>query len=379
MNVRHLTEKRGLSQHGAELEETVRVAIRKRIIRFFDSHPDAITDADKVVFRNSITKSIISDLNIALKTLYSKYSSFQPPNNIIKFEAIPGLAFASTDNLTMSVKVLNTLIFNLWTQVLRTNERDSITVDDVVNYANNEIREMVSVILHEFTHVIQHSNQISKKGERVYTSKLAKSDDEFNSAIKRIHTGEYDDSDIRLHTGSLLELGANVTDHAYKFVRDWLIAPDVHNTHIKNLTVNDLESYLEDRLQFLDPSKPKDRALRNRYLKEFYLEITKNVQSLKQQLQSKETTFDTSKKGIDMAVNLVVTKFFNKTYERLYKGIPVDEDTPGMLQEDLGFIIEDNYPEPSNNKERHFIKIVTKRAVEYIMPLLEHIGNESEY
>jgi hypothetical protein len=128
------------------------------------------------------------------------------------------------------------------------------------------VYEMVSIILHELTHVIQDVRQAHRGGETEYRSYLTKNPI-FNGILKKMYKGDkLTDEEYQIYFSSPQEIAA----HAHN------IAADV----IKNIgdnkpTAQDIQKAVKDLVgDFLsDRNDPRIAKVYNRYLKLVYQQV----------------------------------------------------------------------------------------------------------
>ena len=192
------------------------------------------------------------------------------------------------------------LVSNLFRMYKRVAE-DRRIGEEVMSEINSEIYNLVTVSIHEAVHLMQHLPQYEKNLPNLnYTSYLAKDNEEFYNAVRRVSKGEHTEDDYRLYRSSPQEISAFANELALKIVDDYDLdglygMEDFNLAAFKKDIPNLVRSYIFK--MFDDPSNPKEYQVFKRFHKQVYQEFIKYTEQLEKKLRKKLR----SKKNLEQA------------------------------------------------------------------------------
>jgi hypothetical protein len=113
--------------------------------------------------------------------------------------------------------------------------------DDLVWYGS----DIVSTIVHELTHIIQHTKQPKNK-KTEYRSYIEKDKSKFYDAIRRLGTKDQQPGDSKIHRSSPQEITAHANETALYIVSEISSIRNLNTTDISELkgVIIDLEEFL---------------------------------------------------------------------------------------------------------------------------------------
>lgn len=152
---------------------------------------------------------------------------------------------------------------------------------------NELLDKLVTVIIHELTHVIQHSKQFRAGRTRTeYRSYLEKNKEKFYATINKMHKGEQlSPEEYKMYYSSPQEIGSFSQEAALKFVNDISVDELEDPNDFKELRKeipNIVKWYVEKR--FHNPSNPKEYAVFKRFNKLMYQEIMRYIDDAERRL-----------------------------------------------------------------------------------------------
>jgi hypothetical protein len=165
--------------------------------------------------------------------------------------------------------------------------------DRIMYRLHGPVSEMISTLIHEVVHVLQHraqQNKPSGTGGTEYRSYLDTRKGELKDLLSKYHSQRdfKDERWDRLYYASPQEIGAFAHNIALRIVRDFgFNLPDADLT--VSFTAKDFVDALRSRIgdQYRDPNNPREQAVLKRYLKLAYQEVQRYIeQRRKQQQQS---------------------------------------------------------------------------------------------
>ena len=156
---------------------------------------------------------------------------------------------------------------------------DKYTVGLFEKSIEKTVNDLVSILVHEITHVNQHSRQDAKdRSGYEYRSYLDKTKDEFKKRQDDEWDAESHDEDYwKLYLASPQEVTAFAHQAAIAVINSYGFnqASSVEDLDIRAVDARDLVSSIDAYLhgRFKDSSDPRERRVRQRYIKLAYQEI----------------------------------------------------------------------------------------------------------
>ena len=144
------------------------------------------------------------------------------------------------------------------------------------------LNKLVAVVIHELTHVVQHSSQFKKgRTSSEYRSYLEPNKEKFHASVGKLSKGDASDEDYRLYRGSPQEVGAFAQEAALDFINDMFV-DDMNQpeefVEFKKEIPKLLNHYVNK--QFNDPSNPMEYAVFKRFNKLMYQEVIRHIEEL---------------------------------------------------------------------------------------------------
>jgi hypothetical protein len=227
----------------------------------------------------------------------------------VKFEDIKTGGYASAIDMAISNTHINDMAKEICDQIYQS------TLDNVENeheivetmfrtFKEADIRQLygrgsnlekligglVSVVLHELTHVIQHSQQYKKgRTSTEYRSYLEPNKEKFHASIGKMGKGDASKEDLRLYRGSPQEIAAFAQEAALNFIDEMFIDEANSSEEIKEFK-KEIPKFLQHYVnkQFNDPSNPMEYAVFKRFNKLMYQEVIRYVDELEKRLLKKK-------------------------------------------------------------------------------------------
>ncbi len=204
----------------------------------------------------------------------------------VLFKDITANGIASNSVITLSNKfpiaLADMIVKTLGNWLLQYNKKTvnkfklifEISSDELKKYYDFSnipvVYQMVNVILHELTHVVQDARQEHRGGDIEYRSYLTKNPI-FNNILDKMHNGdELSDEEFRAYLSSPQEIAA----HAHN------IAADVIKSIGNNKpTASDIQKAVTDLVGkfFSDKTDPRISKIYNRYLKLVYQQVMNHL------------------------------------------------------------------------------------------------------
>lgn len=159
----------------------------------------------------------------------------------------------------------------------------------VVNNATSKvIDKFVSIIVHELVHVIQNSKQPHRGGELEYRSYLDRKDKNLVSVAQKRNqalltgtsTPELDSEYFKLYFSSPQEIAAHAHEAALSVIKSQNLT-SVGQRFDPAAIVSAIDQITSSFVSA--PTTPKERSIRNRYMKLVYQEIERYIRSRYQQ------------------------------------------------------------------------------------------------
>lgn len=132
------------------------------------------------------------------------------------------------------------------------------------------VYEMINIILHELTHVVQDVRQIHRGGDTEYRSYLTKNPI-FNDILEKMYNGaKLSDEEFQIYFSSPQEIAA----HAHNIAADV-----IKNVEGSRPTAQDIQKAVKNLVgEFLsDRSDPRISKIYNRYLKLVYQQVMNHL------------------------------------------------------------------------------------------------------
>jgi hypothetical protein len=142
----------------------------------------------------------------------------------------------------------------------------------------NELDRLVSVVLHELTHIIQHSAQYKqdRKGPTEYRSYLEPDKTKFNAVINKMHKGEeLTPYEYKIYRASPQEIPAFAQEAALGVLNDLDIDNVTDLKELRKLLPDNIRAFMDH--QFNNPSNAKEYAVFKKFHKLMYQEIMRYV------------------------------------------------------------------------------------------------------
>lgn len=154
---------------------------------------------------------------------------------------------------------------------------DNFTLESV----DKNIKSLISVVIHEMVHVVQHDAQYKKgRDSTEYRSYLDKDTNRFHSSVRKLSAGSHTDADYRLYRGSPQEIAAFAQEAALKFLDDLDVESlsDEDLVMVKQNMPNELRWYVEK--MFNNPENPQEYKVFKRFHKLMYQEVIRYFERL---------------------------------------------------------------------------------------------------
>ena len=156
----------------------------------------------------------------------------------------------------------------------------------ILDYTNTQIRDIISVLVHELVHVMQHKAQYNKgRTDTEYRSYLDKKKGEFYSKHQATSKAAEDDRYYDLYYSSPQEISAFAHQAALSVIQNYYM-DDVDNvedlrSYTSELNPRDIMSAIEERIgeRFKKPRNPKELTVYKRYVKLVYLEVQRYIEN----------------------------------------------------------------------------------------------------
>lgn len=150
------------------------------------------------------------------------------------------------------------------------------------------INQMISTIIHEMVHVVQHDAQLKVGRPRTeYRSYLKKHVNSFYDSVRRLSSGDHSEEDYKAYRGSPQEIAAFAAEEAYNFIKDLgiddLSLEDV--AFIRKDLPAQMQGYVNT--QFNNPANKEEYNVFKRFNKLLYQEIVRYIDRV-EKLKKKE-------------------------------------------------------------------------------------------
>ena len=155
----------------------------------------------------------------------------------------------------------------------------NIEARDIIEHSDYLIRKLVSTVIHELVHVIQHSKQ-QHRPQTAYRSYLTRDKSKFYAAMNRMHQGTHDTADYRLYRGSPQEIAAFAHEEALKIINDTNMGDADENelAYIKKHLPSYMQGYTGN--MFSDPTNEHEYKIFKRFNKIVYQEVSSYLDKL---------------------------------------------------------------------------------------------------
>jgi len=175
-------------------------------------------------------------------------------------------------------------------KIVETMFRSFKTVDNYGLYykssLDSEINKLISIVVHELVHVMQHSAQSRQgRGRTEYRSYLEPNKEKFHSIISKMHRGEETTpEEDKIYRASPQEIPAFAQQEALKFIENAdLDDMDVrHFPEYKKELPQELRWYVNNK--FHNPDNYKEYAVFKRFHKIMYQEIMRYIEQTEHRL-----------------------------------------------------------------------------------------------
>jgi hypothetical protein len=266
-------------------------------------------------FNQIFTTFLESKISTQLRVKISREIGMPVPT-AVSFETTPantkGFADGTEILLTnrYSKKLSSLIIENLFNSVISSYSEDELldslyftckmyaSGDKQIVYVVNKgtetlIDNIVSTVLHELVHVIQHHRQASRPSTE-YRSYLDKKKGEFSALHDKADSGNLSDPEkaryYHLYLASPQEMAAFSHEMAMYIIRGYDLNRIQNVKDIPKFSEEDIvdavKSFVHDR--FRDPKNAKEYTVFKRYIKLVYQELDRYVDLLRKRLEQKK-------------------------------------------------------------------------------------------
>lgn len=170
-------------------------------------------------------------------------------------------------------------------RMLKSGDREILNV--MLKDMNNAIDKIVSIIVHEAVHIVQHHQQAHRPlGKTEYRSYLDKTKGEFYNAQQKAVKSKNKDRYYDLYYSSPQEIAAFSHQMALDIIKAYGLDKVERSQDIPRLGAEDIISYTNNRIsnRFAEPRNPQEVQVRRRYLKLVYQEVHRYIEHLQQLL-----------------------------------------------------------------------------------------------
>lgn len=229
-------------------------------------------------------------------TIHTEIYTCTKISSHITFKELNVGGYASGLDITLHSKIISSLVkeildycFEHALNSLEGGESDlvpslfrvfkNIEARDIIEHSDYLIRKLVSTVIHELVHVVQHSKQ-QHRPQTAYRSYLTRDKSKFYAAINRMHQGTSDIADYKLYRGSPQEITAFAHEEALKIIND----TDMNNGNEEELAYikKHLPSYMQGYTgnMFSDPTNEHEYKIFKRFNKIVYQEVSSYLDKL---------------------------------------------------------------------------------------------------
>jgi hypothetical protein len=170
-------------------------------------------------------------------------------------------------------------------RMLKGNDREAVGV--LTQNLNQAIDKIVSIVVHEAVHLVQHKQQAHRPlGKTEYRSYLDKTKGEFYGHAMKSTKTKNKDRYYDLYYASPQEIAA----FAHQMALDVIKANELDKVErlqdIPRIEGEDIIAYINNRInnRFAQPSNPQEVQVRRRYIKLVYQEVHRYIEHLRELL-----------------------------------------------------------------------------------------------
>ena len=257
------------------VRDWLKVELKVRISAGIESIIKAHTEIDSQVrFEDMKTGGYASTIDMAINKSHI--------DNIAK-EICDQLYQMTLDNVENEHEIVETM-FRCFKEA---------TIRDLYGRGSNLeklIGGLVSVVLHELTHVIQHSQQYKKgRTSTEYRSYLEPNKEKFHASVGKMSTGDASTEDYRLYRGSPQEIAAFAQETALHFINDMFLDEVTKPEEVQEFRqeIPKLLNHYVNK-EFSDPSNPMEYAVFKRFNKLMYQEVIRYVDALEKRMRKQK-------------------------------------------------------------------------------------------
>jgi hypothetical protein len=170
-------------------------------------------------------------------------------------------------------------------RMLKSNDREIVGI--LTHDLNQAIDKIVSIVVHEAVHLVQHKQQAHRPlGKTEYRSYLDKTKGEFYGHAMKAKQSKNKERYYDLYYASPQEIAA----FAHQMALDVIKANELHKVErlqdIPHIEGEDIIGYINNRLnnRFAEPRNPQETQVRRRYIKLVYQEVHRYIEHLRELL-----------------------------------------------------------------------------------------------
>ena len=170
-------------------------------------------------------------------------------------------------------------------RMLKSGDREILNI--MLRDMNSQIDKIVSIIVHEAVHLVQHKQQAHRPhGKTEYRSYLDKTKGEFYGAAQKAVKSKNKDRYYDLYYSSPQEIAAFAHQMALDIIKLNELDKVERLQDIPRLEAEDIVYAINQRInnRFAQPRNPQEVQVRRRYLKLVYQEVHRYIEHLKELL-----------------------------------------------------------------------------------------------
>jgi len=286
-----------------EIEETILYCLHQIYYRESKLDPKIKAHADK--------NSTLKQVNAFIKPLLDKQltlvvaaaltellKGITEVDVAVKFADITASGHASGRTIVLNTKytddICKVTMGSLYDVALDSveNENDLVSVlfltykkADMYMFArsnlNTIIDNLISVIIHEMVHVVQHDKQYKAgRSTTEYRSYLDKGKDKtkFYNSLRKLSAGDHTAADYKLYRGSPQEIAAFAQEAALKFINDIDMDNLADINDLRKDLPNEMRMYIESL--FNNPTNQTEHKVFKRFHKLMYQEVDRYMDAI---------------------------------------------------------------------------------------------------